>query len=57
MFVIQNSPVNNEFQIRDERFDGLVVPMEQGNLVLVGEDGEDLEQAKNLFTDNLEWVI
>ena len=25
--------------------------------VLVGEDGEDLEQAKNLFTDNLEWVI
>lgn len=57
VFVIQNSPVSNEFQIRDERFDGLVVPMEQGNLVLVGEDGEDLEQVKNLFTDNLEWVI
>ncbi|MEQ8315180.1 MAG: DUF3379 family protein [Gammaproteobacteria bacterium] len=57
VFVIQNSPVSNEFQIRDERFDGLVVPMEQGNLVLVGEDGEDLERAKNLFTENLEWVI
>lgn len=57
VFVIHNSPVTTEFQIRDERFNGLVVPMDQGNLVLVGEEGENLEQYRDLFEENLEWVI
>lgn len=57
MFVIHNSPVNSEFQIRDDRFDGMVIPLDQGNLVLVGEEGENFEPVKNLFTENLESVI
>lgn len=57
VFVIQNSPVTNEFQIRDDRFDGLVVPFDKGNLILVGEDGEDLEMYKELVAENMEWVI
>jgi len=57
VFVIQNSPVSNEFQIRDERFNGVVVPLDQGNLILVGEEDENLEAVKDLFSENLEWVI
>lgn len=57
VFLIQNSPVTNEFQIRDDRFDGLVVPMDKGNLILIGEDGENLDLFKNLVSDNMEWVI
>ncbi|MCG8415824.1 MAG: DUF3379 domain-containing protein [Pseudomonadales bacterium] len=57
VFVIQNTPVRSEFQINDERFDGMVVPMEKGNLILLGEDGENLDQFKNLISDNMEWVI
>ena len=57
VFVIQNSPVTSEYQLRDERFDAMVVPMEQGNLILIGEDGENLEQFKELISGNMEWTI
>lgn len=57
VFFIQNTPVRSEFQLRDDRFDGMVVPMDQGNLVLIGEDGENLDEFKALLSDNMEWVI
>ncbi len=57
VFVIQNTPVRSEFQINDERFDGTVVPIEKGNLILLGEDGENLDRFKDLISDNMEWVI
>ncbi len=57
VYVIQNSPVSSEFQIRDDRFQGVVVPLDQGNLVIYGEDGENLEPVKDLFAENMEWVI
>ena len=57
MIVINNSPVSAEYIFRDERFNGIVVPMGAGNMVLVGENNEDLEQYKTLFTDNIDWVI
>ena len=57
VIVINNSPVDVEFSIRDERFEGIVLPMEQGNMILVGEKNEDLSQYASLFADNVEWVI
>lgn len=57
VIVINNSPVDVEFSIRDERFNGIVVPMEQGNMILVGEKNEDLNQYASMFSENVEWVI
>lgn len=57
VIVINNSPVAVEFSIRDERFNGIIVPMEQGNMILVGEKNEDLNQFASLFSENVEWVI
>jgi hypothetical protein len=57
VIVINNSPVDLEYQIRDDRFNGVVVPMGEGNMILVGEENEDLEQYKDLFSDNVDWVI
>ena len=57
VIVINNSPVSVEYQIRDERFAGVVVPMGEGNMILVGEQDEDLEDYKDLFADNVEWAI
>ena len=57
LIVINNSPVDVEFSIRDERFIGIVVPMEQGNMILVGEKNEDLNQFASMFSKNVEWVI
>lgn len=57
IIVINNSPVSGEYSFRDDRFVGIVVPMEAGNMILVGERSEDLDQLKALFSENLEWVI
>lgn len=57
VIVINNSPVDVEFSIRDDRFNGIVVPMEQGNIILVGEKNEDLNQYASMFSENVEWVI
>ena len=57
VIVINNSPVDVQFSIRDERFQGIVVPMEQGNMILVGEENEDLNQYTSMFSENVEWVI
>jgi hypothetical protein len=31
--------------------------MDEGNMILVGEKDEDLDQFKELFSDSVEWVI
>ncbi len=57
VIVINNSPVSVEYTIRDNRFYGVVIPMGEGNMILVGERDEDLDQFKNLFSKNVEFVI
>lgn len=57
VIVINNSPVGSEYSIQDDRFDGVVVPMDSGNLILIGEKDEDLDQYKSLFTQRVEWAI
>lgn len=57
VFVINNSPVSIEYKINDDRFNGIVVPMGNGNMILVGEADEDLGRYKDLFSENIEWVI
>jgi hypothetical protein len=57
VIVINNSPVSGEYKFSDDRFSGLVLPRGEGNMVLVGESGEDLEQYKDLFAENIDWVI
>lgn len=57
IIVINNSPVESEYRIQDDRFRGMIVPMDEGNLVLIGEDGENLDEFRQLFSDNMEWVI
>ena len=57
MIVINTSPVDVEFSIRAERFIGIIVPMDQGNMVLVGEKDKDLYQFTSMLSENVEWVI
>tara|TARA_B110000858_G_scaffold185553_1_gene227848 strand:+ start:15105 stop:15716 length:612 start_codon:yes stop_codon:yes gene_type:complete len=57
VIVINNSPVDVEFSISDERFTGIILPMEQGNMILVGEKNEDLNQYASMFSENVEWII
>jgi len=57
VFVINNSPVSMEYSINDDRFSGVVIPMDKGNMILVGESNADLSEYKKLFAENVDWVI
>lgn len=57
VILIKNSPVTSEYTIQDDRFRGMVVPMEEGNMILIGEQDENLEELKSMFAQNVEWAI
>ncbi len=57
VITINNEPVSQEFLIGDERFSGIVVPLAAGNLIIIGEKEQELGNYRDLFADNLEWVI
>jgi len=57
VIVINNRPVQVEYQIRDQRLNRLVVPASEGNMILVGKQGENLKQLKQLVASRMEWLI
>lgn len=57
VIIINNSPVSTEYSIRDDRFQGVVVPINKGNLILIGEQEENLDELKSLFAQNVSWAI
>ncbi|MBL4821519.1 MAG: DUF3379 family protein [Gammaproteobacteria bacterium] len=57
VIVINNSPVQAEFTLNDKRFKGVVIPMGKGNLILIGEKEESLNNYRELLAKNVDWVI
>ena len=57
VIAVDNEPVSQEFIISDERFSGIVVPLSHGNLIIIGEKDQNLDNYRDLFSDNLEWEI
>lgn len=55
VMMIPNSPVSSEFDIGDERFQGLVTPTSGGNLVVIGEKQEAIREYQDLLSHNLHW--
>lgn len=54
---IKNTPVSKRITIKDERFQGQIIPTEQGNMAVIGEKAEQLDRYEKLLTDNLHWSI
>ena len=57
VIVVNNSPVKAEFTIGDERFDGVIIPFDGGNLILIAEKQESLANYRELLADNVDWII
>lgn len=54
---IKNSPVSTNVKLDDERFKGRIIPWQNGNMAVIGEKAEALEQYEKILRDNLEWSI
>jgi hypothetical protein len=54
---IRTAPVSRNVELRDERFQGRIIPVNEGNMALIGEKNEPLGRYEKLLRDNIEWSI
>lgn len=50
-------PVNTVIDIQDNRFRGRIIPLQNGNLAIAGEEGESLSGYEQLVTASLDWSV
>ena len=55
VMVIPNSPVPREMAINDDHFYGVITPSSGGNIVVVGEKDEPVQQYSTLLASNISW--
>ena len=55
VIVTQGDPVDSKRSFKDERFDGVVLPTPEGNLVVAGEKGEEIISIANELLANIDW--
>ncbi len=55
VMVIPNEPLAGEISISDERFEGLITPTPGGNLVVIGEKDESIQQYSTMLAANINW--
>ena len=57
VIIVKSSPVSKKFNVNDPRYKGKIIPFGDGNLIIVGEKQEPLEEYESVITDAIEWVI
>jgi hypothetical protein len=57
IIITDNSPVRREFSFADERFEAVIIPLENGNLILVGEKNERLSDFQQVLNESVNWTI
>ena len=57
VLLVRSSPVGGEIPVHDQRFQGRIKPVSQGNMAVIGEKNEKLEQVENLLNRSVEWSI
>ncbi len=55
VMVIKNQPLAREIAISDERFEGIITPTPGGNLVVIGEKDESIQQYSSMLAANINW--
>jgi hypothetical protein len=55
LIVVSGDPVGGEFLYSDERFDAVILPTPEGNLLVAGEKGEAVEDIAERLARNITW--
>ena len=53
--VIPNEPIGGQIAISDDRFEGVITPTPGGNLVVIGEKEESIQQYSTMLAANITW--
>lgn len=54
---IRTAPVSRGIELRDDRFQGRIIPVKEGNMAVIGEKNESLGHYEKLLRENIEWSI
>lgn len=54
---IRTTPVSRGVEVRDERFQGRIIPVNDGNMAVIGEKNESLDRYEQMLRENIEWSI
>lgn len=54
---IRTTPVSRGVELRDERFQGRIIPVNDGNMAVIGEKNEVLGRYEQALRENIEWSI
>ncbi|MEX0739384.1 MAG: DUF3379 family protein [Pseudohongiella sp.] len=54
---IRTAPVSRGVELRDDRFQGRIIPVNEGNMAVIGEKNEPLDRYESMLRDNIEWSI
>ncbi|MEX2131593.1 MAG: DUF3379 family protein [Pseudohongiellaceae bacterium] len=57
IIIMQDSLIDREFEVEDDRFSGMASPMGSGSVILIGDSMAGLENYRNMLAANIDWSI
>lgn len=55
VLIMDNAPVDSELPFEDDRFQGVVTPTPRGNLAIVSENAEGIEEVRQVLASHITW--
>jgi hypothetical protein len=57
VILVRSPPLGRSLDVNDSRFQGRIVPSDDGNMAVIGERAEELGRVEQIISSNVEWSI
>lgn len=57
VILVRSPPVARSLDVKDPRFQGRILPSNDGNMAVIGEGTEELQRLEQIISNNVEWSI
>ena len=57
VILVRSPPLGRSLNVQDSRFQGRIVPSDDGNMAVIGERAEELGRVEQIISSNVEWSI
>ena len=57
VILVRSTPVGRRLEVNDPRYEGHILPSNDGNMAVIGEKAEELDSFEQIISSNIEWSI
>ena len=57
VILVRSTPVGRRLEVNDPRYEGRILPSNDGNMAVIGEKAEELDRFEQIISSNIEWSI